>query len=258
MKIIANETVYAQRSLNHGYIDKKKVYKSIRTVVRYLKNKCDIKDIDIMIAIIQDYISNTGVEVSIDELTIKAMMNEETPYYELESVNITKKELDTITNLKYPQYPHSYKKILFAMLVQYKVKKELLGVSNNRIEREASEILGDAHVSLTKTKQMEMWRQFLEDGLISIEDGGKKAKYVYLNYIDDSYDASGLEVRDLEFAQYYLYFEKYVKGGRLYTCPVCGKLVLSKVKNLLYCDKCSHDRKKDRQRIAMREKREAK
>lgn len=248
MKIIANETTYAQRCLDQGYIDKKKAYKSIRAVVRYLKNKCDIKDIDIMVAIVQDYIFNTGVEVSINEATIKTMMNEETPYYELESVNITKKELDTITNLKYPRYPHSYKKILFTMLVQYKVKKELLGVTNGRIEREASEILGDAHVSLTKAKQIEMWRLFLEDGLISIEDGGKKAKYVYLNYIDDEYDESGLEIEDLTFSQYYLHFEHYVKGGKLYHCETCGKLLLTKGTKAQYCNKCYKDKEKERLR----------
>ena len=247
MKIIANETTYAQRCLNCGYIDKKKSYKSIRAVVRYLKNKCDIKDIDIMVAIVQDYISNTGVEVSIDEVTIKTMMNEETPYYELESINITRKEIDTITSLK---YPHSYKKILFAMLVQYKVKRVLLGVNNNRIEREAGEILGDAHVSLLKSKQMEMWRQFLEDGLITIEDGGKKAKYVYLNYIDNinTYDEYGLNVYDLNFSQYYLHFEQYLKGGKLIKCEECGKLELTKPtvgSPSRYCEECGKKVRKD-------------
>ena len=36
MKIIANETLYARKCLEQGFIDKKKPYKSIRTVVRYL------------------------------------------------------------------------------------------------------------------------------------------------------------------------------------------------------------------------------
>lgn len=248
MKIIANETAYAQRCLDCGYIDKKKAYKSIRAVVRYLKNKCDIKDLDVMVAIVQDYITNTGFDVSIDEVTIKTMMNEETPYYELESVHITYKELHTITRLK---YPHSYKKILFAMLVQYKVKKELLGVTNNRIERETSEILSDAHVTLSKPKRIEMWRQFLDDGLITIEDGGKKAKYVYLNYIDkeNDYEEDGLMVYDLDFSQFYLHFEQYVKGGWLINCASCGKLTLIKSSvgkgRTKYCRSCSEKVRKD-------------
>jgi phage FluMu protein Com len=69
-------------------------------------------------------------------------------------------------------------------------------------------------------------------------NGGKQAKYFYLYYIDDNPEEIAVVVED--FFDFYLYYEQYVKGGRLIRCSECGKLVLSqsKTKHELYCKKC--------------------
>ena len=44
-----------------------------------------------------------------------------------------------------------------------------------------------------------------------------------------------------DFFDFYLYYEQYVKGGRLIRCSECGKLVLitnEKDCKTLYCKKC--------------------
>jgi DNA-directed RNA polymerase subunit RPC12/RpoP len=87
-----------------------------------------------------------------------------------------------------------------------------------------------------------MLAQFEEDGLIEMPNGGKQAKYFYLYYIDDNPEEIAVVVED--FFDFYLYYEQYVKGGRLIRCSECGKLVLVKETNspMKYCKKCAREK----------------
>lgn len=245
MKIIANETLYARKCLEQGFIDKKKPYKSIRTVVRYLNQVQGVESAAEIYKVVKEYIDNTEQEVEYDIKIIRQMMNEESPYNELDYVYISKKELDLITN---NNYPHSWKKILYSMLVTYKVKNAIFNVNNNRIDSEMSFIIRDARVTLGKEKREEMLAKFEEDGLIEMPNGGKQSKYFYLNYIDDEPEEIGIIVED--FDDFYLYFEQYVKGGRLINCSECGKLVLiQNQENTKYCKKCAKLKIMERDRV---------
>lgn len=237
MKLIANETEYARLCLEQGYIDKKQPYKSIRTVVRYLNQKCGIENVDDLYDMIENYIESTGKVVNIDKGTIIQMRNEENSYNELESISLTSRELYTIMN---NGYPHSWRKVLFVMLVHYKVKKAIYtDVDNRRIDADLSIIMNDAHTTLSVEKRIQMLAQFEADGYIEIPNGGKQAKYIFLNYIDDELDDE-LVVID-NFFDFYLFFEQYVKGGKLIYCQECGRLVLTKGNNTKYCKNCSHN-----------------
>ena len=236
LKLIANETEYARRCLEQGYIDTKKPYKSIRTVVRYLDRVCGIHNIDDLYSAVESYIEETGKVVVIDKNTILQMRNEENPYNELESISLSSSELYTIMN---NGYPHSWRKILFVMLVHYKVKKAIYtDVDNSRIDAELSIIMNDAHTTLSVEKRMQMLAKFEEDGYIEIPNGGKQAKYLFLNYIDEEPQDELIVIED--FFDFYLYFEQYVKGGRLIYCQECGKLVLDKGSTNItkYCKHC--------------------
>ena len=253
MKIIANETLYARKCLEQGFIDKKQPYKSIRTVIRYLTQVQGMRDIMEVYDLIKEYVKTTGREVKFNVDTIKKYFYSDEPYNELEYVYISKKELDIITG---KNYPHSWKKVLFSMLVTYKVKNTLLPANNNRINAEMSIIMKDAHTTLGVEKREEMLAKFEEDGLVDMPNGGKQAKYFYLNYIDDEPEEIGIIVED--FDDFYLYFEQYVKGGRLINCSECGKLVLiNKGENTKYCKKCAKEIKNEQIKYIMREKRKS-
>ena len=102
--------------------------------------------------------------------------------------------------------------------------------------------MNDAHVTLSVAKRMEMLAQFEEDGLIELPNGGKQAQYIYLHYVDDYVAQVAIIVED--FFDFYLYYEQYVKGGKLIRCSECGKLVLSKSKTCpdKYCKKCAKEK----------------
>ena len=50
-----------------------------------------------------------------------------------------------------------------------------------------------------------------------------------------------IETLSSTLVDFYLYYEQYVKGGRLIRCSECGKLVLSQSKTYQpkYCKKCA-------------------
>jgi hypothetical protein len=126
------------------------------------------------------------------------------------------------------------------MLVQYKVKLQIYPEARNRrIEADLTTIMNDAHTTLSVAKRMEMLAQFEEDGLIEMPNGGKQAKYFYLYYIDDNPEEVAVVVED--FFDFYLYYEQYVKGGRLIYCQECGKMILetNSMARTKYCKKCS-------------------
>ena len=254
MKLIANETEYARRCLEQGYIDTKKPYKSIRTVVRYLNRVCGIVNVDDLYSAVQSYIDETDKVVVIDKNTILQMRNEDNPYNELESISLSSRELYMIMN---NNYPHSWRKVLFVMLVHYKTKKAIyVDVDNRRIDADLSTIMSDAHTTLSVEKRMQMLAQFEEDGYIEAPNGGKQAKYLFLNYIDEEPQDELIVIED--FFDFYLYFEQYVKGGRLIYCQECGKLVhvVNKQDNSKkYCKKCAKNKLLESQRKYDRTKR---
>ena len=245
LKLIANETEYARRCLEQGYIDTKKPYKSIRTVVRYLNRVCGIVNVDDLYSAVQSYIEETDKVVVIDRNTILQMRNEDNPYNELESISLSSRELYMIMN---NNYPHSWRKVLFVMLVHYKTKKAIyVDVDNRRIDADLSTIMSDAHTTLSVEKRMQMLAQFEEDGYIEAPNGGKQAKYLFLNYIDEEPQDELIVIED--FFDFYLYFEQYVKGGVLKQCNKCGKMFLIPQKRghgaVKHCKKCSVEVQKE-------------
>ena len=142
------------------------------------------------------------------------------------------------------------------MLVHYKVKNAIFEVNNDRIEAEMSIIMSDAHATLGVEKREQMLEQFEQDGLIEMPNGGKQSKYFYLNYIDYEPEEIGIVIED--FDDFYLYFEQYVKGGRLIQCKECSKLVLvQNQENTKYCKKCAKEIKNEQIKNIMREKRKS-
>lgn len=238
MKLIPNEIKYAEKCLKYNKIDKSKPARSIRVVARYfhLVHKMTLEEV---LENIKGYIQNCEIshKVSNDFLReyIPKVLKEGTPMNEIESIHITQEEITKIENTKYKK---SWKKVLFVMLVHYRTKMIWNGTNNYKIENAESEIIKDAHVTLSKPKRTEMWRTMEQDGLISFEVG-KEAKKITLHYISnlEEYNKSNLmEITD--FDDFYIYYEAYDKKQRVKQCQGCGKFFITKANKTLYCNPC--------------------
>ena len=86
-------------------------------------------------------------------------------------------------------------------------------------------------------------------------NGGKGALYITLNYIDEEPQDELIVIED--FFDFYLYFEQYVKGGRLIYCQECGKLihvVKEKDTSSKYCKKCQKNKELEWKRESWKRK----
>lgn len=251
MKIVPNESEYAKRCLKQGYVEKNNPYMSVLRVVRYL-NRCGIEDIDELFDETSKYLESVRdvgkkcEEFQLTEEMIVKMLKKDMVYNELESVSISSNEIKAIMNNK---YPHSWRKVLFVMLVQCKAKNIVCNSTHMRINSDLTEILKDAHVNMSVDKRCEVLGQLERDGYIEISNGGSDTKFIYLKYIDEEPQDELIVVRD--FFDMYLYFDCYVKGGRLMKCKECEKLVhvtKSHDYSTKYCDDCKKKKALEKQK----------
>lgn len=252
MKFVANETAYAKRCLKKGFIEKNKPYWSVFRVVRYLNRICGIDDIDELFSNASEYIESkrdvgkTCERFELTENMIVEMLKKDYEYNELESVSISSNEIKAIMN---NDYPYSWRKVLFTMLVQCKVKNVIYNSTYMRVSHDWAEICKDAHVHLSNEKRLEMFSKFLEDGYIEIPNGGSGTKYIYLNYVDEEPQDELIVVKD--FYNIDIYLDCYVKGGRLIHCQECGEVVHVIKKNdysTKYCDDCKKKKALEKQK----------
>lgn len=246
MKLIPNEARYAEKCLKYNKVDKSKPARSIRVVARYFYLVHSMT-LDEVMENIKGYIENCEIshKVSDDFLKeyIPKVLNEGTPMNEIESIHITKEELETIQNSGYKK---SWRKVLFTMLVHYRTKMVWNGVDNYKIENNETEIIKDAHVTLSRDKRIEMWRQMENDGFITF-GVGKGALKLTLNYMSDTdtyNNSNAIEITD--FDDFYMYYEAYEKKSKVKECQGCGKLFIPKANKSLYCDSCKDIQYKER------------
>ena len=248
MRLIPNEVLYAEKCLKYNRINNSDPIKSVREVILYFHFIHEMSQEDIF-ENVKHYIINCDMEHKIDfdylkDTYIDKVIKTTKGIKTIESVGITQKEIDSIMNNK---YAHSYRKILFVLLVAFKSKYKTNGIKNDKIEMDEVEILKDAHVTMTKAKRYDMWRTFEGDGLITIGEC-KQGNETFLHYID--YDNKDYVIEVTDFDDYYMFFEQYCKGGKLKYCEVCGKLILVKGKaSTKYCDKCKREKELENTRL---------
>jgi len=237
MRLIPNEVAYAQKCLKYDKIDKGTPYRSVRVIILYFHFIHQMTREDILDNVWL-YVQRCGMEHKIDYDYLKTeyinkVIQTTNEMKRVDFVTITKNELDTIMN---NNYPHSYRKVLFVMLVMFKAKYKINGLFNCKIDASEIEIIKDAHATMSKDKRKAMWKSFVQDGYVTLSEY-RKASETILHYVDSSNKEVAIEVFD--FDDYYMFFEQYKKGGRLKYCEVCGDLVLTKGNRTKYCKPCS-------------------
>lgn len=155
----------------------------------------------------------------------------------VESVTITKNELNKIRELKNKKLEYT----AFALLVYLKIKNEIDKKGENefipsneedvKIMRKISGLKVSVNVFAGLMKE-------LQD--IGYTVNGISAKVVCkLNYVDYNSETA-IEIKAFAIEDIHLYYEQIEKGGRLIYCKECGKLVLVKDKSPgKYCSKCA-------------------
>ena len=238
MKLVGNEVKYSEKHLLNKTVEDK--HNPVKTVVILIKYFFLIKEYSIsqIKKEIKQFLQDAEVELDdkyLDDL-IKTNTSSKTTINNLDSINITQAEMETIKELGQTE---QQRKILFVLLCWYKIKVGVGYADDGTVKVEYTHLNADAHVSMSKAKREEMLGYFYECGLIGL-GMGQMAKKIKLFYVNND---SPVIMTITEFDCLDVYYQWWKSGfkGRLVICSECGKLVHVKNKNdyrTKYCEKC--------------------
>ena len=160
---------------------------------------------------------------------------------EIESINITKAELDKISsvgNIK-------YEKLLFTMLCYAKLYNTLSDTNNGWVNTEIKEIYKVARVTVKYRNDKFLYLNDLENtGLISFSNKNDNLN-MKVNFINNDSDIV-LKIKDFRELGYE--YQNYIGDGNFIRCSECGRLVKKSGKSDKYCSLCAKEKRLETKR----------
>ena len=128
----------------------------------------------------------------------------------------------------------------------YKVKNGLGYSDNGLVKIEYTQLNSLAHVVFKSTERIDVFRYFIECGMIEM-GMGQLASRVKLHYV---FPDSKQLIKITDFEAFNVYYDYLKKGGRLINCKECGKLVLTgkgkQYNSVRYCKDCANKIEQER------------
>ena len=235
MALIGNEMEYAKKILT-GAVKEKNLFKALVILTKYycFELGMDNKEIEKNLRL---YIKAMGGSVDDEaiENIIKSNTSSKTNINKLDHIIITIQEWQTIQEMGRTERE---RKLLFTLLCMYKVKIGLGYSDNGLVKIEYTQLNSLAHVVFKSTERIDVFRYFIECGMIEM-GMGQLASRVKLHYV---FPNSKQLIEITDFEAFNVYYDYLKKGGKLIRCVECGKLVLEKNKNARtkYCKDCAN------------------
>ena len=247
MALIGNEMEYAKKILT-GAVKEKNLFKALVILTKYycFELGMDNKEIEKNLRI---YIKAMGGDVDDEaiENIIKSNTSSKTNVNKLDHIIITIQEWQTIQEMGRTERE---RKLLFTLLCMYKVKIGLGYSDNGLVKIEYTQLNSLAHVVFKSTERIDVFRYFIECGMIEM-GMGQLASRVKLHYV---FPDSKQLIKITDFEAFNVYYDYLKKGGRLINCKECGRLVLAKGNKTQYCKDCANkieqERKNEQKRIS--------
>lgn len=234
--IVLNEEKYARDVLTGRRTDVKSIIEKISLISRYNYHVLHKSDDESYISIVkwlekhQDIFCEQSYSNIISKYVSKA---KKLPFYYIESIKITRKEMDVIQQQKNIRY----EKLLFVLLCLAKVQKISYGFENNLITYDIRQLFKMARVSVPADDREYILHEFLVNGLIALPKRND-TKCLFVNFVDDTEDDIVLEIKEQDcsdLAYCYLYF---IKKGNVFRCAKCKKLTKQNKKFGDICQEC--------------------
>lgn len=221
--MILNEEKYAKDVLTGQRNDVKSIKQKIDLIARYNHHVLHKNSDDSYSSIIKwlekhhDIFSEHGYSNIISDCIKKAVKK---PFYNVDSVKITKKEMDLIT----AQNNLRYEKILFVLLCMAKVQKVSHGFDNCLISYNITELFKAARVSVPVDERENILHEFLVMDLIGLPMKND-TKCLFVKFMDESEDDIVLELNEQDCSELAYVYLKYTGQSKIDRCSKCGKLI---------------------------------
>ena len=234
--MILNEEKYAKDVLTGQRDDVKSIRQKIDLIARYNHHVLHKNSNDSYSSIIKwlekhhDIFSEQGYSNIISDCIKKAVKR---PFYHIDSVKITKKEMDIIT----AQNNLRYEKILFVLLCMAKVQKASYGFDNGLISYNITDLFKTARVSVPVDERENILHQFLKLDLIGLPMKND-TKCLFVKFVDESEDDIALELNEQDCGELAYAYLKYTGKSKVFRCVKCGKLIKQSKKFGDLCKGC--------------------
>lgn len=234
--MILNEEKYARDVLMGQRDDVKSIRQKIDLIARYNHHVLCKNSDDNYCSIIKwlekhhDIFSEHGYSKIISDCIKKAAKR---PFYYIESVKITKKEMDLImaqSNLR-------YEKILFVLLCMAKVQRGSYGFDNGLITYNITELFKTARVSVPVDERENILHEFLKMDLIGLPMKND-TKCLFVKFMDETDDDVVLELNEQDCVELAYAYLKHTGQSKISRCSKCGKLIKQNKKFGNMCKGC--------------------
>lgn len=236
--MILNEEKYAKDILMGQRDDVKSIRQKIDLIARYNHHVLHKNSDDSYSSIIKwlekhhDIFSEHGYSNIISDCIKKAVKK---PFYNVDSVKMTKKEMNIIAE----QNNLRYEKILFVLLCMAKVQRDSYGFDNGLISYNITELFKLARVSVPVDEREKILHEFLKLGLIGLPVKND-TKCLFVKFIDDTEDDVVLELKEQDCGELAYAYLKYTEKGKIARCSKCGKLIKKSQKFGDMCKGCQN------------------
>jgi hypothetical protein len=234
--IILNEEKYARDVLTGRRTDVVSIIEKIDLISRYNYFVLHKSDDESYVSIVKwlekhhDIFCEQNYSNIISKYVNKA---KKSPFYHIDSIKITKKEMEIIQS----QNNCRYEKLLFVLLCMAKVQKIMYRFDHNLIRYDIRQLFKMARVSVPADAREYILHEFLVSGLIELPKKND-TKCLFVNFVDDDESDLALEINEkdcADLAYCYLYF---IKKGNVFRCSKCKKLTKQSKKFGDVCQEC--------------------
>lgn len=234
--MILNEEKYAKDVLTGQRDDVKSIRQKIDLIARYNHHVLHKNSDDSYSSIIKwlekhhDIFSEQSYSNIISDCIKKAAKR---PFYYVDSVKVTKKEMDLIT----AQNNLRYEKILFVLLCMAKVQSISYGFDNGLISYNITELFKTARVSVPVNERENILHEFLKMDLIGLPMKND-TKCLFVKFVDESEDDVVLELNEKDCGELAYAYLKHTGKSKIARCSKCGKLIKQSKKFGDMCKEC--------------------
>ena len=234
--MILNEEKYARDVLTGQRDDVKSIRQKIDLIARYNHHVLHKNGDDSYSSIVKwlekhhDIFSEQGYSKIISDCIKKATRR---PFHNVDSVKITKNEIDIITS----QDNLRYEKILFVLLCMAKVQKASYGFDNGLISYNITDVFKTARVSVPVNEREDILHKLLKLDLIGLPVKND-TKCLFVKFMDESEEDIVLELNEQDCSELAYVYLRYTGKGKVSRCTKCGKLIKQSKKFGDLCKGC--------------------
>ena len=243
--MILNEEKYAKDVLTGQRDDVKSIRQKIDLIARYNYHVLHKNDDESYSSIVKwlerhhEIFSEHGYSNIISDCIKKAVKK---PFYYIDSVKLTKKEMDVIAS----QNNLRYEKILFVLLCMAKVQKVSYGFDNGLISYSITDLFKTARVSVPVDEREKILHEFLKLELIGLPVKND-TRCLFIQFMDELEDDVVLELNEQDCGELAYAYLKYTGKSKVFRCFKCGKLIKQSKKFGDMCKGCQDSQSSHRQ-----------